>query len=152
MIPEIEAYYESITRLRGNILKTLDGLSPEALNWKPTDGEANSLFVLATHSIGSEHGWIFETLARGEKTRNRPAEFFAQADDLIALRTQFERVSGETTEIFSQLTEEDMQTTRHNEPRGDVTLRWIILHVIEHLSEHLGQMYLTRQLWEEQVS
>jgi hypothetical protein len=26
-------------------------------------------------------------------------------------------------------------------------VRWCILHVIEHIAQHLGHMQLTRQLW-----
>jgi hypothetical protein len=28
-----------------------------------------------------------------------------------------------------------------------VTVRWSILHVIEHTAQHVGHMQLTRQLW-----
>lgn len=148
MLPEIAEYLKSLETRRTRIFETLASAPPEAWNWTPTRDETNSLFVLATHSIGSEHGWIFEVLGRGARTRDRSAEFHARGDALDELRAQYAQVKHETNEILGALTNEDLMTTRHRESHGDVTVRWIILHVIEHGSEHLGQMELTRQLWE----
>ena len=149
MLSEIAEYLDSINRQRTKIWKTLEAADPACLNWAPTNDETNSLFVLGTHVIGSEHGWIFEILGDGEKTRNRPAEFLAQGNSLDNLREEYEREAEETKRVLSALTSEDLQTTRNRESHGDVTVRWVILHVIEHSSEHLGQMELTKQLWEQ---
>lgn len=148
MLPEISEYLEHLRALRGKVLQTLDGPDADALNWTPTGEGTNSLFVLATHCIGSEHGWMFEILGRGEPTRNRPAEFLARGDDLTALREQYARVAQETETLLAARTLDDLTTMRTRTPYGDVSERWIILHVIAHYSEHLGQMFLTRQLWE----
>jgi len=148
MLAEITEYLEHLRALRGKVLQTLEGLGADALNWTPTNDATNSLFVLATHCIGSEHGWMFEILGRGELTRNRPAEFLARGDDLAALREQYARIARETEALLATRTLDDLLTTRARTPFGDVSERWIILHVLEHYSEHLGQMYLTRQLWE----
>ena len=41
----------------------------------------------------------------------------------------------------------------HTRPNPDddmkVPAAWALLHAIEHLREHVGQMQLTRQLWEQ---
>lgn len=148
MLPEIELHLETLRELRGNVLKTLEGVDASGLNWTPTKHETNSLFVLGSHLAGSEHGWIFETLHQGPKTRNRAAEYLAKGDTADMLRQDFERNESETKQVLSSLTESDLGTTRQTGNYGTVTLRWIILHVIRHYSEHIGQMYLTRQLLE----
>lgn len=158
MLPEVAEYLNSIESRRAKIFTVLESSSREAWNWVPTGDETNSLFVIATHVIGSEHGWIYEILGRGEQTRNRAAEFVAMADiaakgnSLESLRGEYERVGNETREILSKLSEQDLSSTRDRESHGTVSVRWIILHVIEHSCEHLGQMELTKQLWEKQVS
>lgn len=149
MLPEISEYLASLDRQRAKILETLATAPADAWNWAPTGDETNSLYVLAKHCIGSEHGWIFEILGRGEKTRQRETEFLARAESLDDLRAEFQRVANESHEILNGLTNDDLATTRYRESHGEVTVRWIILHVIEHFSEHLGQMYLTKQLWEQ---
>lgn len=149
MLPEIECYLDTLRDLRANVLKTLEGVDAAGLNWTPTNDGTNSLFVLATHCLGSEHGWIFETLHRGPKTRNRPSEFLAKGDDLGALRTQYAQAGRETQEILGALTEADLAKTRDAGAHGTVTARWIVVHVVKHYSEHIGQLYLTRQLLEK---
>lgn len=149
MLPEISQALANLRDLRTKIFETLNGLDAQALNWSPTTEGTNSLFVLATHCIGSEHGWMFEILGRGEQTRNRAAEFQARGGDLAALREHYALVTQETESLLAARTAEDLYTTRHREGFGEVSERWIVLHAIEHYSEHLGQMYLTRQLWED---
>ena len=148
MLPELQETLEHLRVLRAQVLQTLDGLGAEQLNWKPLAEGANSLYVLATHCIGSEHGWIFEVLGGGEKTRNRPAEFLAHGNDVNAIRERYAQVAQETETLLATRTLDDLLTTRERTPFGDVSERWIALHVVEHYSEHLGQMYLTRQLGE----
>jgi uncharacterized damage-inducible protein DinB len=150
MLPEIQCYLDTLRDLRANVLKTLEGVDAAGLNWTPTNDATNSLFVLATHCVGSEHGWIFETLHRGPKTRNRPAEFLAKGDNVETLRQQYAEAERETGEILGALTEADLATTREAGAHDTVTLRWIAMHVVKHYSEHIGQMYLTRQLLERQ--
>lgn len=148
MLPEIQTYLEHLRDLRAQVLRTLDGLDTDALNWQPLPGETNSLFVLATHCIGAEHGWFIEVLAKEPRTRDRATEFRARAGDPAALRTRFEQTARDSERILATLTAADLEAIRRHDYFGTITVCWIILHVIEHYSEHLGQMQLTRQLWE----
>jgi hypothetical protein len=47
---------------------------------------------------------------------------------------------------LSSLTEPQLAESRKFRDRT-VTVRWGILHVIEHFATHIGHMQLTRQLW-----
>ncbi len=146
MLPEVATYLERLNDLRAKVWKELDGLSADALNWKPLERETNSLFALATHALGAEHGWIREILANEPRTRVRPLEFEARGESVNDLRERMEETARASERILSTLTENDLNGTRQHETYGTVTGRWILLHVIEHYAEHLGQMRLTRQL------
>jgi uncharacterized damage-inducible protein DinB len=148
MLPELDEILRYLTALRAKMLGTLEDAGPAAWNWTPTSDNSNSLYVLATHAIGSEHGWIFEILGQGDKTRDRASEFRAAAHDLGELHASYARVAQETQDLLATLTGDDLVKTRFREGYGQVSGRWILLHVIAHYSEHLGQMYLTKQLWE----
>ncbi len=149
MLPEVAEYLHAIEDRRTKILNELETAPVEMWNWTPTDDETNSLFVLATHVIGSEHGWIYEILGQGELTRNRSAEFLAKGDSVEKLRAEYAKVGAETREVLDELDVRDLASTRYRESHGTITVRWILLHVIAHSSEHLGQMQLTKQLWEK---
>ena len=53
--PEIALYWRYIHSSVSRLLDCLDGLDESALNWKPIDS-ANSLYVLATHTMGNLEG------------------------------------------------------------------------------------------------
>ncbi len=151
MIPEIQTDIERLRALRGDMLKTLDGASRAALNWKPTPRGTNSLFVLATHLRGSEQHWIHRVIGGQTIARDRDAEFRARGADAEKFRAEFAANTRASEAVLGALSEADLNATRAAPNYGDVSVRWVIVHVIEHYAEHAGQMSLTRQVWENQV-
>jgi uncharacterized damage-inducible protein DinB len=146
MTPEISTYLDRLNDLRSKVWQQLESLDAGALNWKPLERDSNSLFVLATHSVGAEHGWIGELMGNEPRTRVRALEFQATGQSITELRERIQSAARESERILAGLSEDDLEQTREHEAYGTVTGRWIILHVIEHYAEHLGQMRLTRQL------
>ena len=148
MLLEVETYMERLRDARAEILKTLDGLSVDALNWHPLPDETNSLYALATHSLGAERGWLHELVGQRPIERDRAAEFRARGEDAAALRAAYETVARASEEILTRLAEPEMAALRGKNASNLHTVRWCILHIVEHYNEHLGQMRLTRQMWE----
>ena len=150
MIAELDNYLERIEDLRGQISGLLADLPAEALNWRPIEGRddhvTNSLAVLAAHVAGAEHFWIAEVVGGRPATRDRDAEFAVVAATPAELLQILEKVSHETRDVLSALSESDLSGTRQAKDRM-VSVRWGILHVIDHTSLHLGHMQMTYQLW-----
>jgi uncharacterized damage-inducible protein DinB len=140
---------ERLQDRRGEILKTLDGLNDTALDWKPLPAETNSLAALAVHSLGAERWWLHEIVGGKKVARDREAEFHARAENVTALKAEYANVAVESEQILSQLTGTEMEARRSVRSKTH-SVRWCILHVLEHYNEHWGQMQLTRQLWENQ--
>lgn len=152
MVPAIKTYIEILRARRADVLKTLEGLNEEALNWRPLSNEANSLYALALHSLGAERKWIHEIIGGRKVERDREAELRAQAQDVKSLRVQYDAAANESEEVLARLTLTELETMRAAMRYGEQSVRWCILRVIEHYNEHLGQMLLTRQLWENHHS
>ncbi len=152
MLAEVETYIERLRDARAETLTTLEGLSVDALNWHPLPDESNSLYALATHSLGAERGWLHELVGQRAIERDRAAEFRARGDDIAALREAYDMVTRASEEILARLAESDMAALRGRNASNRRTVRWCILHIVEHYSEHLGQMRLTRQLWENRTA
>jgi uncharacterized damage-inducible protein DinB len=150
MTSELEHYLQMIEDLRGQAGELIVGLPTEALNWCPIDGDddhtTNSLAVLAAHIAGSEHFWITQVVGGRPVTRDRDAEFAAVTDNADQLRRRLDKAGVETREILSALKAADLDGTREVKGRT-VSVRWCILHVIDHTALHLGHMQLTYQLW-----
>ena len=150
MHPEIENYLNRIENLREQIRGLIKDLPAEALNWRPTEGvddhATNSLAVMATHVAGAEHFWISEVIGRRPPTRNRDAEFVTEVSDAAPLLQRLEQVGQETREVFSALSETNLNDIRQVRDRT-VAVRWAMLHIVDHTALHLGHMQITYQLW-----
>jgi uncharacterized damage-inducible protein DinB len=132
--------------------RLVQDLDADALNWQPGK-DTNSLAVLVTHLLGAEHHCI--TTAFGEPIeRDRDAEFRAVArgpEELLALIDQVDAV---LPGLIDRLTAEDLATEwgRPGDRLGRVKPGiWWVLHGMRQGREHIGQMMLTRQLYEQQV-
>jgi len=148
MTPSSKTYLEILRARRSDVLKMLDGLNGDALNWRPLTNETNSLYVLALHSLGAERKWIHEIVGGEKIERDRDAELRAHGEDVQALRAMYDAAAKRSEDILARLTESDLETLRPAMRAGEQSVRWCILHILEHYNEHLGQMALTRQLWE----
>lgn len=150
MISELDNYLNRIEDLHKQVLSLLAGLPAEALNWRPIEGSdehiTNSLAVLAAHLAGAEHFWIAEMVGGRPETRDRDAEFATVAASAAELIQLLEKAALETREVFSTLSESDLNGIRQVKGRR-VPVRWCLLHVIDHTSLHLGHMQITYQLW-----
>ncbi len=151
MLPEVAAYLEVIDDLRGQVGDLIADLPAEALNWRPLDGEkdhaTNSLAVMTSHVAGAEHYWIAEVIGRRPATRIRDEEFVTVADGAASLLEKLRATGAETREVLASLTAADLEETREGWGRT-VSVRWCLLHVVDHTALHLGHMQITYQLWQ----
>ena len=150
MIKEIQGYLTTLNELQDQIKSLLEGLPQEALDWRPIQGEGelatNSLAAVITHLAGSETYFMKEIIGRQPIQRDREAEFVTRGVNVSALKTQLEAAAKSAEEVLSPMTEGQLEEGRKFRDR-QVTVRWSILHVIEHTAQHVGHMQLTRQLW-----
>jgi uncharacterized damage-inducible protein DinB len=147
---EVENYVEMLRVLRGEAVKLGEGLDMEALNWRPTAAETNSIYQLLTHMTGSEAWWLHEIVGGADVKRDRPAEFAAKGDDLAALKAKSDTVARRSEAVLHGLSDADLAAMRDTTQGGrsvPCSVRWCILHVVEHTARHVGHIELTRQLW-----
>jgi uncharacterized damage-inducible protein DinB len=150
MLPEVNAYLTDLGELRGQVQSLLEGWNPEALDWRPIKGEGelatNSMTAMVVHLLGSEANWMEEVIGGKKIVRDRDAEFLTQGLNVPEMQARIGAAGKVTAEILSPLTEKQLGESRKWRDRS-VSVRWCILHVIEHYAQHLGHMQLTRQLW-----
>jgi uncharacterized damage-inducible protein DinB len=135
--------------LHADIAKSLEGLPVEALDWKPGP-ETNSINVLVVHLTGAERYWI-EAVALGEPTeRVRDEEFLAHGLSAVDLKERLAAEDDFTRRALARFNLPDLEESRKS-PRNEKTFNvgWCLAHALEHSALHLGQIQLTRQLWEQ---
>jgi hypothetical protein len=150
MTPEVQNYLHMIEDLRGQVGRLIVDLPAEALNWRPIEGSddhaTNSLAVMAAHVAGGERFWIAEIVGRRPVTRDRNAEFVVEVTGPAELLERLEKTGVETRNVLSTLVPADLDGFREIKDKT-VSVRWAILHIIDHTALHLGHMQLTYQLW-----
>jgi len=150
MVKEVQAYLSKLGDLRNQAKALLEGLPPEALDWRPIRGEGdwatNSLAVLAVHLAGSQTYWMREIIGLTPIQRDREAEFAAQGVSLADLKARLDAAGKIVEEVLSPLSERQMEEERKFRDKP-ITVRGGILQVIDHVAQHIGHMQLTRQLW-----
>ena len=150
MLQEIQDYLTELDDLRTQIKGLLEGLPQEGLDWRPIEGEGdlatNSLGVIATHLVGSETFWSSELIGGKKVDRDRDSEFKAKGISSSELKGKMDKSGQLTQEILSSLKKKQLEEKRNWRDRS-INVRWCIVHLITHFSQHLGHMQLTRQLW-----
>src|SRR5512141_1507111 len=151
MLSETQTYLERLQDRRTALLQTLQGMDAGGLNWRPLSEHTNSVASLATHALGSERQWIHQIVGGRQIERDRKAEFTARVEDIAPLQAQYAAVALETQNVLAALAAGDLDAERTT-GQGPHSVRWCILHSLEHYTEHLAQMALTRQLYENRMA
>ncbi|NJN96508.1 MAG: DinB family protein, partial [Anaerolineales bacterium] len=99
---------------------------------------------------GSERYWVGEIAGGAPAQRDRPAEFRTEKVDGAALQARLDASLSHSRATLARLTLADLETRRPAMDRTEVTVAWALLHSLEHVATHLGQMQMTRRMWEQQ--
>lgn len=149
MIPAIEDYLDRLGKLHADIQSVIEGLPPEALDWVP-GSDANSLCALAVHVAGAERYWIGDVVGRDPSHRDRSAEFRAQGLDATTLITRLANTLDHSRSVLEGLRLVELEDERISPRDGRrVRVAWAMAQALSHTAEHLGQMQLTRQWWDQ---
>jgi Protein of unknown function (DUF664) len=125
----------------------VEQLGDDLANRRPPFRHANSPYVILTHCLGVMEYWGGATVAQRPVQRDRAAEFTASGDVAGLLRR---------TEHARRRLREDVVGLDAAAPPANVghqpedgspylaTKGAVLLHVVEELFQHLGQMEITR--------
>ena len=150
MDPLIHEFAARLDIIRSQAREAVRGLDAEALNWTPTLEETNSAAALVHHMWGLERFFIRQVVGGHDIGRDRDAEFAARAataDELVRLLHEAQRDTATTLEALR-----DEQLTDERDLRGNTrTVQGLLLYATSHLSEHLGHLELTLQLYRDRA-
>jgi uncharacterized damage-inducible protein DinB len=138
-------FWRYITSSIDQLLATLDGLTADEINWSPI-GDANSLYVLATHTMGTTAENLREVLCGQPVNRQRDAEFAARGETPDALIAQWQTLRAQIQSELEQIDDAALSAPRQHPRRGQISGRDVLIVVARHCAEHMGQAFLTRDL------
>ena len=125
----------------------VEELGDELVNRRPPFRDTNSAFVILTHCLGVMEYWGGATVAERPIQRDRAAEFTASGD-VAGLLRRSEQGRRRLREDLVGLHAEAPPVNVRRDPEEAVpyteTKGSVLLHILEELYQHLGQMELTR--------
>jgi uncharacterized damage-inducible protein DinB len=149
MQPYFADYFSLLQNCHNDIHKALDGLPPAALDWA-LGNDMNSISVLIIHLTGAERYWIGDVAAQDPSIRDRDAEFHVKGLGTDALKKRLDDSLTYASAALEKFALQDLEASRRSPRSGhEFTVGWSLLHALEHSTLHLGQIQLTRQLWEQ---
>ena len=116
------------------------------LDWRPPAPEANSVYTLAVHALGTTEHRLLAVLCGLDVELDREAEFASGGGSATAIHDEWRALSARIDAALKQLTEADLARTRRHPIRGEITGLDVLIVVARHMAEHAGQAEHTRDL------
>lgn len=137
-------FARDITRL----IQELQAFPDTATLWKTLPGVTNSTGNLALHLEGNLREYIGRQLGKVDYTRDRTAEFGRKDVAQAELIARLEAVGNLVPPIIAALPASAMDAIYPEQMfGGPISTRQFLIHLLGHLSYHLGQIdYLRRVL------
>ncbi|MGX1880687.1 DinB family protein [Streptomyces sp. NPDC055287] len=142
---EKESLHVSLDRHRDAVLWKLDGLDDEQLR-RPMTPSGTNLLGLVKHLATVEYGWFCTPFGReSEPLWFDPEEDMAAADnestaDIVAF---YGRARAAADRAIAEL---DLDTLGTSWSGNTVSLRWVLIHMLEDTARHAGHMDIVREL------
>lgn len=141
----IESFWSFIRKSVDHIISCLDGLDETDLNWRPLDN-ANSLYVLAIHTMGNVEENILGVLCNQKVNRQREDEFKVHGSAIEPIKQRWRDIQERVSSQLSKLVSIGLDREFGHPRRGKITGLDILIVVARHAAEHKGQAELTRDL------
>jgi uncharacterized damage-inducible protein DinB len=145
---EKESLKVALDRHRDAVLWKLEGVSDEDLR-RPLVPSGSSLLGLVKHLAAVEYGWFCDTFGRPTEPlpfddddpdadlRVEPSETTA---DILAF---YERARATADRAITEIGIEETGMAWFGEP---VTMRWVLIHMVEETARHAGHVDILREL------
>jgi uncharacterized damage-inducible protein DinB len=115
--------------------------------WKMADGISNSGGNLCLHLTGNLQHYIGATLGESGYIRNREAEFKLKNIPKLKLLEEIENSKRIVTDTLEQVSKKELDSSYpiqvFDEP---MTTEYFLVHLLKHLSYHIGQINYHRRL------
>jgi hypothetical protein len=146
---DVDEYLGFVDRAFGGMLRIALELGDDRVNERAVLPGANSAFVLVTHCLGVCEYWVGALVAGRAVDRDRDAEFLATgtvADVRARVAAGRARLVDDLSAYRPGAALTVAQDPRFLGPEGELTQDGVLLHVLEELAQHHGQLEVLRDV------
>jgi len=141
---EKESLKAFLDKQRAIVLWKLEGLGDEDLRRAMVPSGTN-LLGMVKHLAVVEYGWFCMSFdIETEPLPDRDAHLTVAADETTeGILAFYQRARAAADTVIAERDLDDVGTARSGDP---VSLRWILLHLIEEIARHAGHMDIVREM------
>jgi uncharacterized damage-inducible protein DinB len=150
---EKETLQASLDRHRDAVLWKVEDLGDGELR-RPMTPSGTNLLGLVKHLAAVEYGWFCDTFGRQTEPlpfddNDENADLHVTADETTeGVLAFYGRARAASDRVISELDLDDTGTAWYGDP---VSLRWVLIHMIEETARHAGHMDIVRELIDGRV-
>jgi Protein of unknown function (DUF664) len=146
----VSAVVSYVDRTVSQMAGIVTELGDDLANRKPVLPGANSPYAILRHCLGVMEFWGGEVVAGREVIRDRPAEFRASGPvaglAAAATKAQGQFRADAATADFAAPVRGGAGHSKHPDELEFTSQGHALLHVLEEVTQHLGQLELTRDM------
>lgn len=147
---------------RKRILKLLQSVTEEMIDYTPSTQEIESIGTLLDHIAAVEWSWIFEDIDKLEMDYEEWKYAFAlreqsEVNQQVGKGRKFyiEKITKTREQVIQrleQMNDHDLTQVIDTGENKKFTVEWILFHLINHEALHLGQISLLKRLYHINVA
>ena len=160
---ELAFYLGSWEELRSRLRKTVSDLTDEELESRAFPS-AHQIGNLILHIGESEAGWIWQIIDGQELSEEEKKlvhwydtterDFAEKGYSAKACLERIDRINSMSRRILSKFTDADLDkffAYERDDKRVEVTLRWVLVHLLDHEATHRGQILMLKRILREEI-
>lgn len=142
--PQLSIYAEKIVEHVDRIVGSLQGMSPDEINQAPPVPNANTLLILAVHTMANVEESIFEVIGGESVGRDRDSEFRASGHTAEEVQASWDALKDRVQTYLNDASPQILNAEYEHKRRGRMTGHGVLLLTATHAAEHAGHAELTR--------
>lgn len=136
-VRELFVHWDTVQR---DLLRGLEGFTEEDLDFQPAPAYQRTVGDIARHIAEAEDGWFHYVVSREHAAwPEYPREAYPTWQSITEA---LKRVHDKTLAWLETVDQADLDQTVPTPWDEEISLRWIIWHVLEHEIHHRGELFL----------
>ena len=153
--PRVGLLFSMMQKTREKLIDRIKELTQEEMDYSPHGRRIETIGTLLLHIAGVEWSWIFEDIGDTAMDYEKWKHAFPLREDIDQLTKKgkkfyLDRLSEVRNEVFEWLetiNDDDLDRLIHLGDT-DVSIEWILFHLIEHEAIHIGQISILSRMYD----
>ncbi len=159
LTPRVSHWYSMLQEVRERLLSIIGDLYEEMLDFTPDERNFETIGTLLLHIAAIEWSWVFEDIDGLEMDYEKFKHAFALRSDVdipqmkgkkkLFYLNQLKEVREEIFQRLTKFSDDDLDIIIESNS-DKFSIEWVLFHILEHETMHIGQILLLKRLHEKQ--